>query len=185
MAFLFSCSRDTYTTIKRGKSTILEIPVFNNTNHDIRLPKRTVLGRIQPVRSVTAVDVRLKDSEESEDRNTMDDSKAPTMRKKHAANHEEGITPNVDLYQLSAEKQSVARKMLYEERDAFARNEDDVGCIPDLMMNINLTDTRPVQKNYTAFHAPCILRSSITWKTYSTDTSFVSPSHLIPTALFV
>ena len=40
--------------------------------------------------------------------------------------------------------------MLYEEHDVFARNEDDVGCIPDPMMNINLTDTQPVQKKYTA-----------------------------------
>ena len=84
----------------------------------------------------------------------MDDSKAPTTREKHAANQEEGITPNVDLLELSAKQQRVTRKMLYEERDAFARNEDDVGCIPDLMMNINLTDTRPVQKNYSAIPRP-------------------------------
>ena len=121
--------QETLTYIKRTKSTILEIPVFNNTNHDIRLPKRTVLGRIQLVRSVTAVDVRLKDGEESKDRNMMDDSKAPTTREKHAANQEEGITPNVDLHELSAEQQRVARKMLYE-------------------------DTRPVQKNYTAIPRP-------------------------------
>ena len=57
----------------------------------------------------------------------VDDSKAPTTREKHAANQEEGITPNADLHKLSALQQRVARKMLYEERDAFATNENDVG----------------------------------------------------------
>ena len=55
--------QETLTAIKRWKSTTLEIPVFNNTQHDIMLSKRTVLGRIQRVRSVTEVDVRLKGSE--------------------------------------------------------------------------------------------------------------------------
>ena len=63
--------QETFTTIKKGKSTILEIPIFNNTQHDIMLSKRTVLGRIQVVSSVTEVDVRLKGSEENEDRDVM------------------------------------------------------------------------------------------------------------------
>ena len=91
----------------------------------MRLHKRTVLGRIQLVRSVTAVYVVLKDSVENEDGNMLNDLKALTTREEHNANHEEGITPNVDLHELSAELQPAVRKMLYEERDAFARNEDD------------------------------------------------------------
>ena len=147
--------QETLTTIKRGKSTILEIPVFNNTQHDIMLSKRTVLGRIQLVRSVTEVDVRLKGSEENEGRDVMGQSEASTTGGKgHDAKQEESVTPKVDLSGLTPEQQHVARKMLYEERDAFAKNEDDIGCIPDLQMNINLTDTRPVQKIYTAIPRP-------------------------------
>ena len=118
------------------------------------MPKRTVLGRIELVRLVTAVDVRLKDGEESKDRNMMDDSKASTTREKHAANQEEGITPNVDLHKLSAEQQRVARKCCMKNVTPLPQMKNDVGCIPDLMMNINLTDTRPVQKNYTAIPRP-------------------------------
>ena len=44
--------------------------------------------------------------------------------------------------------------MLHEGRDAFAAHEDDTGCIPDLTMDINLTDKQPVQKNYTAIPRP-------------------------------
>jgi hypothetical protein len=175
--------QETLTTIKRGKSTILEIPVFNNTQHDIMLSKRTVLRRIQLVRSVTEVDVRLKGSEENEDRVVMGQSEASTIgEKEDDANQEESVTPKVDLSGLTPEQQHVARKMLYEERDAFAKNEDDIGCIPDLQMNINLTDTRPVQKIYTAIPRP--LRSSITSKTCSTRALFANLSHPIPAALF-
>ena len=99
--------------------------------------------------------------------------KAPTTREEHNANHEEGITPNADLHELSAELQLAVRRMLYEERDAFARNEDDVGCIPDLMMDINLTIHDQCKRTTQRFHAPCILRSSITWNTCSTETSIV------------
>jgi hypothetical protein len=141
--------QETLTAIKKGKSTILEIPVFNNTQHDIMLPKRTVLGRIQLVRSVTEVDVRLKGSEENEDRDVMGQSEASTTGgKEHDANQEESVTPKVDLTGLTPEQRPIARKKLYEERDAFAKNEDDIGRIPDLQMNINLTYMRPVQMIY-------------------------------------
>ena len=147
--------QETLTTIKKGKSTILDIPIFNNTQHDIMLSKRTALGRIQLVRSVTEVDVRLKGSEENEDRDVMGQSEASTIgEKEDDANQEESVTPKVDLSGLTPEQQHVARKMLYEERNAFAKNEDDIGCIPDLQMNINLTDTRHVQKIYTSIPRP-------------------------------
>lgn len=146
--------QETLSTIKRGKSTILEIPVVNSTKHDITLPKRTVLGRIQLVRSVTEVDVKLQESDGIEHRDVMDQSKPSTTGEKDDANQEESVTPNVDLSGLTDEQQRVVRKMLYEERDAFAVNEDDIGRIPDLKMDINLTDQRPVQRNYTAIPRP-------------------------------
>ena len=36
--------------------------------------------------------------------------------------------------------------MLVEQADAFAEDDDDVGHIPNLQMNIRLNDTKPVQK---------------------------------------
>ncbi|CAB4030563.1 Hypothetical predicted protein [Paramuricea clavata] len=44
--------------------------------------------------------------------------------------------------------------MLYEERDAFSIEDDDIGCIKDLKMEINLTDRQPVQKNYASIPRP-------------------------------
>ncbi|CAB3996107.1 Hypothetical predicted protein [Paramuricea clavata] len=44
--------------------------------------------------------------------------------------------------------------MLCEERDAFSIGDDDIGCIKDLKMEINLTDRQPVQKNYASIPRP-------------------------------
>lgn len=41
----------------------MEIGIFNNTNHDIRLPGEALLAGLQLVQSVTPVEVRLKDSD--------------------------------------------------------------------------------------------------------------------------
>ena len=38
--------------------------------------------------------------------------------------------------------------MLYEEADAFTMDDEDVGCIEGLQINIHLTDDQPIQKNY-------------------------------------
>ena len=43
---------------------------------------------------------------------------------------------------------------LLEEADAFEQNDDDIGSIADLQMNIQLNDTTPVQKNYVAVPRP-------------------------------
>ena len=38
--------------------------------------------------------------------------------------------------------------------NAFAQNDEDIGSIPDLQMNIQLNETTPVQKNYVAVPRP-------------------------------
>ena len=40
--------------------------------------------------------------------------------------------------------------MIIDEQDSFARNDDDIGTIPDLKLDINLEGKTPVQKNYVA-----------------------------------
>lgn len=44
--------------------------------------------------------------------------------------------------------------MLYEESGAFARDDDDIGCIPSLQMSINLKDDIPVQRTCTSILKP-------------------------------
>ena len=51
------------------------------------------------------------------------------------------------------QKQS-ALKLLCEEHSAFSKNDDDIGKVPNLKLNITLTDNIPVQKNYVAVPRP-------------------------------
>lgn len=44
--------------------------------------------------------------------------------------------------------------MLYDESDVFARDEGDIGCIPNLKLRINLKDETSVQKHYNSIPKP-------------------------------
>ena len=65
-----------------------------------------------------------------------------------------GPPPDVDLGDLSEDQKMVVINMLREETDSFSKNDDDIGCAEGLQLNINLSDSRPVQKNYTAIPKP-------------------------------
>ena len=162
---------ETLLTVKKGKSSKVEIDIVNNTNHDIRLPGRTLLGRLQIVQSVTPVEVRLKDSngnmkapdEESTEAKVADQATTctgnaggPPLIPPHA--EEPLSTPShikdVDLSGLNAHQKEVALKLLTEEAESFARDDSDVGCIRDLELNLDLEDQTPVQKNYVAVPKP-------------------------------
>ena len=143
--------------VKGGKSSRVDIEVRNTTRHDIKLRGRTVLGRLQLVQSVVPADVRLRDElqntqqpqnqHESRDLRTTQIRDVPPIE---LPNH----LKSVDLAGLTSEQQRLASQLLLEEADAFAQNDEDIGSIPDLQMNIQLNETTPVQKNYVAVPRP-------------------------------
>ena len=65
-----------------------------------------------------------------------------------------GPPPDVDLGDLSEDQKMVVINMSREEADSFSKNDDDIGCAEGLQLNINLSDSHPVQKNYTAIPKP-------------------------------
>ena len=44
--------------------------------------------------------------------------------------------------------------MLAEESDSFASDDDDIGYAPELELGIQLSDQKPVQKNYISVPRP-------------------------------
>lgn len=50
--------------------------------------------------------------------------------------------PEVNLEEsgLDSAQKDAARKLLREECGAFSRNDEDIGCAPDLRMDIRLTE---------------------------------------------
>ena len=151
---------ETLTSVKRGKSTIMQVQVTNDTMHDIVLPGRTVLGSLELIRSVTPIEVKLKENvdEKRADMNFGMEKQRTSQTKDpcHSAvnSENEQFIPEVDLSTLTPEQQTLVKKMLYEERDTFAIDDDDIGCIKDLKMEINLTDRQPVQKHYASIPRP-------------------------------
>jgi len=67
---------------------------------------------------------------------------------------QESWEPPVDLSHLQEHQQSNVREMIREEAGTFARDENEVGCIDNLELNINLKDDQPVQKNYVSIPKP-------------------------------
>jgi len=116
--------------------------VENVTNHDILLQPRTVLGSLEPVRSV----IPLKCKNVSTSVNEL----SATEKGEHL------FDPAVDLSAcgFSPEETKTVRDMLREESAAFSKNDDDVGCAPDLELDIQLTDKEPVQKTYSSVPKP-------------------------------
>jgi len=136
---------ESLTTVKEGDATILSISMTNNTNRDISLPGRVVLGHLQLVHSATPVEVRFKDPE-----TLTPDKELPCKEHKLTEQIESNLSwlPEVDVSELTAEQKEQAKQLLLEEADAFAMSDDDVGCISELEMDIKMTSDQPVQKNY-------------------------------------
>ena len=51
--------------------------------------------------------------------------------------------PPVDLEGLTLEQQEIAKRMLHEEAESFSKDDDDIDCIEDLKLKLNLSDQRP------------------------------------------
>ena len=151
-------------TVKKGKSTQVDIDITNNTNHEIVLKGRTPLGRLQLVQSVTPVEVKIKEPDMYSGDNSIQ-QEAPgsgTTRPVHPLDGELGVASmciprhikDIDLKDLIPAQKEMAVKLLAEEADVFAEDDNDVGCIPDLELDLDLEDQTPVQKNYVTVPKP-------------------------------
>lgn len=124
-------SREFLIDVKRSTNSI-KVPVTNTTAHSIAITGRTRLGFVEPVRAVFPLSDRKA---ETEDLNRQE-IKVPSQMS--------NVDPQVDLSKtdLTAQQKEQVRQMLREE----ALNDEDVGCVPDLQMEIKLTDNVPVQR---------------------------------------
>ncbi|CAB3977641.1 Hypothetical predicted protein, partial [Paramuricea clavata] len=142
----------TLTNINSGFSSWVVIQVRNSTDHDILLPKRTILGRLQLVKSVTPVEVREKCDKEAQINGvSVNDDKLNTNTPKTFSGD---WIPEVDLNCLTEKQKLVTQQTLLEKSDCFSRDDEDMGCSEELKMKINLTDNIPVQNNYNSIPKP-------------------------------
>ena len=136
------------------------IRVDNPTKHDITLKGRTILGHLQQVKSVTPLEVKLKDESSSSIHvveSPTADMPEPCADGGSDISYEEqrcSYIPVIDTEELTEEQRLVVRKMLLEEAESFSKTDDDVGRAEELQVDINLTDSVPVQRKYTAIPQP-------------------------------
>jgi len=143
-------------TVAGGSTCRVNIHVDNPTKHDITLKGRTILGHLQQVKSVTPLEVKLK--EENSPSIHVEESPNVDMPEQ-CVNEGSNMTceeqpcsyiPDIDTKDLTEEQRLIVRKMLAEEAESFSKTDDDVGRAEELHVDINLTDSVPVQRKYTA-----------------------------------
>lgn len=159
--------------VKQGNSSQVKISIYNHSKHNITLRGRTILGCLQPVKSINAVDVKERDAGTEIRKEAETELSQDTPDNHQADNHqgdsgtvliqetpeEEKFLPQVDLSNLNPEQRVLAEGMLRDECETFARNEQDIGCIPELELDITLNDNTPVQKRYISI--PKVLYSEV------------------------
>ena len=134
------------TKISPGTSSQVTILVRNNTDRNILLKRRKELGRIHMVKSLLPIPVPADQ--------TYIQKEETAGATSHEGQKQDEWVPPVDLSQLEEKEQRIVREMLRQEAGAFARNDDDVGCVEKLELDIRLKDDQPVQKNYISIPKP-------------------------------
>lgn len=141
---------DGLVEVHHTKRPYVEIPVCNHTQHNITLDNFTVLGSIQTIDKIVETD-----QTDSIEVNTVN-SPVPAGEddKDQTGQLSQLWHPPIDISHLNDEQQVIVKKMLYEESNAFARDDNDIGCVPSLHMSITLKDDIPVQRSYAAVPKP-------------------------------
>ncbi|CAB4004265.1 Retrovirus-related Pol poly from transposon, partial [Paramuricea clavata] len=149
---------ETLTVVSRGAR--VSIQVNNPSNRAIVLKRRTVLGTLQMVRSINPMDViQSKNTNNNTDEPQCNGTEVGVSvdsigsKEKLMGNRNSDGLPEVNLEGQTNKQKWKVQQMLKEEADSFSR-EGEIGDAKGLQMNIHLTDSVPVQKNYTAIPRP-------------------------------
>ena len=145
---------ESLVTVPRGGR--VHIQVENTKSHTITLRKRTLLGQLYLVSSVTPLEVTRQETCNIPDSDQVQVASAVTSSPPNSGyeqSEKPSFVPDVDLVELTNEQKDKVHRMLAEEADSFAKG-DEIGSAKELLMDIKLTDSTPVQKNYTAVPRP-------------------------------
>ena len=155
--------KETVVNLSEGTCCTVGIPVVNTTNHDIVLQKSTILGTLQNVKSVMILADKRQMSQVctctiGENNNVPEKGKCSDHNDKFE-HFQENVSDThgglkVELKGLTPEQEQQVQLLLNEEQDAFSKDDGDVGCVPDLQLNINLKDDVPVQATYRSIPKP-------------------------------
>lgn len=132
--------------IQSERNPYVAVPLGNHTKHDIILPRKSSIGSIEPIKKIVETD--------SPDKRDVMVQGVTTSPADSTTGAPSLWQPPVDTSHLNEEQQEIVSKMLYEESSAFARDANDIGCIPSLQMSLNLKYDIPVQRAYSFVPKP-------------------------------
>jgi hypothetical protein len=111
----------------------MQVQVTNDTMHDIVLPGRTVLGSFELIRSVTPIEVKLKENadEKRADMNFGMEKQRTSQTKDpcHSAvnSEKEQFIPQVNLSYLTPEQQTLVKKCCMRSEILFQSTMTTLG----------------------------------------------------------
>ena len=130
----------------KGNQCKINVVIENSSEHDVVLPKRTNIGRLQNVKGL----VRIPEESFKLGNNGSDKQEQHSDTKLMEAWDPPVKLENTNLTEDEKEK---VRILLRDECNAFA-TDGEVGCVPELEMKINLSDPTPVNKAYSSIPRP-------------------------------
>ena len=134
---------ESVTLLKLGK-TALDIVVSNPTNVPQILEKGVIIGAVEFVDAVTPIHPK---KEKVTEKTAVDVNSTQTSTG-------EKWLPPVNLDHLSGDQKKMAEEILREECDVFCSNKDDHGDVPDMEMELHLTDQIPVSCSHRRIPRP-------------------------------
>jgi transposase InsO family protein len=155
--------KESLLTIDTGSCCAVSIPVHNTGNRDVTLRKGTSLGTIQPVRSVVTLpydgkgDVNHEGDPEKEEDNgdcPRDCSSENDFVSTTVVTEQWDPPVGIQAEGFTERQVEQVRQMLREECHSFSRDADDIGCAPELELDIRLLDPEPVKKTYCSVPPP-------------------------------
>ena len=130
---------DSVSRIHLGRTSSIHVVVVNSSDEDKVIPKGCVLGSVEMVSSVVPVGPRPKVEVNAVD---VDADRVPVV-----GESEESLADplsQLDLSHLPQKEQDYVRDALKEVAGVFQKDQNDIGEIPELQMEIPLTDNNPV-----------------------------------------
>ena len=127
----------------RGRTPKVNVEIRNASNKPKVIKSNMVVGEISAVSAVVPVNLGRMAAEV----NAVGVREGEDLPSKTAENCPKW-QPEANLDHLPPDQREEIRNLLWEECELFARSDTDIGEIPDLQMEINLTDEVPVNVAY-------------------------------------
>lgn len=107
--------------------------VHNPSSRSVFIPRNTKLGRLETIASVVSVEANIQ-SDGSCRQSTSEITIAPQV--------------SLGSLKLSEKEKKQVTDLLARNGDVFARNDDDIGYVPELKLDIQMVDKVPVKTSY-------------------------------------